>query len=180
MIFIKRMQLIASYNKSTPAKWANTSGGSFCSLPNSARVSNLSVSLLILNSCIDEFSINYSKLQPMVRPHLLLPILLLMAILPHTASFSLGSCSVFSLDGTRCEQCIANYHPYDGKCYVDILGCKAYNFGNICLECQNEYILVNNYCCDRICISQMYRQQDPLLGVTQVLQQSQVLQNLLK
>ena len=116
----------------------------------------------------------------MIRPQLLLPIILILAILPQSASFSLGSCSAFSLDGSRCEQCISNYHLYDGKCYVDILGCKAYNFGNICLECQNDYILVNNYCCDRTCISQMYRQQDTHLGVSQVIQQSQVLQNLLK
>lgn len=40
--------------------------------------------------------------------------------------------------------------------------------------------MVNNYCCDRTCISQMYRQQDPHLGVSQVIQQSQVLQNLLQ
>ncbi len=62
-------------------------------------------------------------------------ILFMIAILPLANSFVLGSCQTYSLDGSKCELCINNYHLYDGKCYVDILGCKTYNFGNICMEC---------------------------------------------
>lgn len=117
----------------------------------------------------------------MIKHHfpLAIIILLISGTLPLIHSFSLGSCTAYSLDGTNCEQCIPNYHLYEGKCYVDILGCKAYTFGNICAVCENDYILVNNYCCDRTCVAQMYRQQDPRVGVSQVIQQSQVLQALL-
>jgi hypothetical protein len=110
---------------------------------------------------------------------IILALTFMIAVLPLAQAFSLGSCQTYSLDGTKCEQCITNYHLYDGKCYVDILGCKIYNVGNICAQCDKDMILVNNYCCDRTCISQMYRQQDSSTNLNEVVQQSTVLQNLL-
>lgn len=71
-------------------------------------------------------------------------------------SVSVGSCVTYSSDGQSCTECIPNYHLFDGNCYVDILGCTDYQFGNICHQCADEYILVNNLCCDMICMSKIF------------------------
>lgn len=70
-------------------------------------------------------------------------------------SLTIGSCLKQSLDGQKCEQCVDNYHLNDGNCFVDILGCKEYMFGNICHECSQGYILVNNLCCDHNCMAKL-------------------------
>lgn len=89
---------------------------------------------------------------------------LMMCVIEGVDSITVGSCASYSLDGSQCQKCINNYHNFDGRCYVDILGCRVYNFGNICLECEKDYILVNNYCCDKTCISQMYRESNSSLS----------------
>ncbi len=40
--------------------------------------------------------------------------------------------------------------------------------------------MVNNYCCDRTCLSQLYRHQDSTSNVSVVIQQGQILQTLLQ
>lgn len=39
---------------------------------------------------------------------------------------------------------------------MDILGCEAYDSGNICKSCVNGYILHNNECCDQTCLNKIY------------------------
>ena len=39
---------------------------------------------------------------------------------------------------------------------MDILGCVEYQFGNICHQCDKNYILVNNLCCDMVCMSKIF------------------------
>ena len=79
-------------------------------------------------------------------------ILIMTLLLVGTQSVSAGSCAEYSLDGEDCLRCIDHYHLEEGSCYVDILGCGSYSFGNICNACQDDYILVNNLCCDHACM----------------------------
>jgi hypothetical protein len=53
-------------------------------------------------------------------------------------------------------QCRDHFHLHEGLCYVDIMGCEEYVHGNICRKCSNGYILVNNECCDKMCMSKIY------------------------
>lgn len=90
----------------------------------------------------------------------LMPIVLVLAmLLGLTQALTVGSCHKYSLDGQSCEQCVDHYHLYQGSCYVDILGCKEYKFGNICHQCENNYIMVNNLCCDHNCLAQLFKRQ---------------------
>lgn len=77
-----------------------------------------------------------------------------------TQAFTAGSCSKYSLGGEKCEKCIDHYHLYEGVCYVDILGCSDYIFGNICHTCENGYILVNNLCCDHNCLMKLLKRHE--------------------
>lgn len=56
--------------------------------------------------------------------------LLLLVVFTHQQV--VGTCEKYSDDGSSCQNCVANYHLFEGSCYIDILGCKQYNFGNIC------------------------------------------------
>ena len=86
-------------------------------------------------------------------------ILILALLLVSTRSVTTGSCERYSLDGEKCEQCVSHYHLFEGSCYVDILGCASYSFGNICESCDNNYILVNNLCCDHNCMLKFMKRQ---------------------
>lgn len=59
-------------------------------------------------------------------------------------------------DNSSCLECRDHYHLYEGNCYINIMGCEEYVFGNICRKCASGYILVNNECCDRNCMSKVY------------------------
>jgi hypothetical protein len=76
-------------------------------------------------------------------------------------SLTIGSCMKYSSDGLACLQCVPNYHLFEGECYVDIIGCVDYKFGNICHQCDNNYILVNNLCCDQICMNKLFSKFKP-------------------
>lgn len=90
---------------------------------------------------------------------LFVSVVILLALFGYTSSLTVGSCKKYSLDGTSCEQCVDHYHLYEGACYVDILGCKEYIFGNICHQCDKDYIMVNNLCCDHNCLAKLFRRQ---------------------
>lgn len=81
-------------------------------------------------------------------------------LLVGTQAITIGSCNKYSLDGQKCEECVEHFHLYEGVCYVDILGCESYTFGNICHSCENEYILVNNLCCDHICLAKLFKRHE--------------------
>lgn len=60
------------------------------------------------------------------------------------AEVSPATCRSPSQDRSFCLECRDFYHLYEGQCYIDILGCESYVFGNICRKCQKGFILVNN------------------------------------
>ena len=68
-----------------------------------------------------------------------------------------GTCRRFTSDHESCLECVANFHQFEGKCYLDIHGCSEYVFGNICRRCEAGYILVNNECCDKHCMQRIFR-----------------------
>ena len=70
-------------------------------------------------------------------------------------SLDIGECVQLNSDGWSCAQCRSNYHLFEGRCYIDILGCTNYYGGNICQQCDNGYMLVNNLCCDQICLAKI-------------------------
>lgn len=89
----------------------------------------------------------------------LLTILLLLALLPaFDAQVNQATCLTPASDALSCLECRSHYHLHEGICFVDILGCEEYVYGNICRKCSNGYILVNNECCDRVCMSKAYMQ----------------------
>lgn len=61
-------------------------------------------------------------------------------------------------------KCRDNYHLFEGKCFIDILGCTEYHEGNICKECDVNYMLVNNLCCDAICLSKIFSTHKEAIG----------------
>jgi hypothetical protein len=69
------------------------------------------------------------------------------------------TCKSPSEDSSFCKECRDFYHLYEGQCYINILGCENYVFGNICRKCQKGFILVNNECCDRVCMSKVYNEE---------------------
>lgn len=69
------------------------------------------------------------------------------------------TCKSPSQDGSFCKECRDYYHLYEGQCFINILGCENYVFGNICRKCEKGFILVNNECCDRVCMSKVYREE---------------------
>ena len=81
-------------------------------------------------------------------------IILLLVLLGLTATQALttGSCSKFSLAGVACAQSDQHYYLFEGTSYVDSRGCEQYVMGNICKSCEDNYILVNNLCCDHNCM----------------------------
>lgn len=87
-------------------------------------------------------------------------LILLTLLLVGTQSLTIGSCQKFSLDGQKCQVCVQHFHLYEGNCYVDILGCQSYIFGNICHQCENGYILINNLCCDHNCLAKLFKRHD--------------------
>jgi len=83
-------------------------------------------------------------------------------VLQTHAAVNLLTCTTPSKDDSFCLQCISHYHLFNGNCYMDITGCQDYFDGNICRKCQNGYILVNNECCDRVCMSKIPKDVTPL------------------
>ena len=53
-------------------------------------------------------------------------------LLSSVISLELGECVERHSDGWSCLKCRANYHLFEGKCYIDILGCNKYHNGAIC------------------------------------------------
>lgn len=86
-------------------------------------------------------------------------ILVFILFVAGSQAITTGSCERYGLDGEQCEQCVSHYHLFEGSCYVDILGCKDYSFGNICESCEDNYILVNNLCCDHNCMLKFMKRQ---------------------
>ena len=39
---------------------------------------------------------------------------------------------------------------------MNILGCTEYHDGAICKQCESNYMLVNNLCCDPVCLSKIF------------------------
>ena len=76
-----------------------------------------------------------------------------------TSEASLVTCKTPSADQASCLACRDFYHLYEGQCFVNILGCKSYVFGNICRKCAKGFILVNNECCDRACMHRIYNEE---------------------
>lgn len=68
--------------------------------------------------------------------------------------------SCLTMDSTTklCTTCRDHYHLWSGVCYIDILGCEDYLNGNICRKCENGFILVNNQCCDKLCMNKAFLQ----------------------
>lgn len=70
----------------------------------------------------------------------------------------LGTCARFTSDQESCLECVANFHLFEGRCYVNIHGCVEYVLGNICRRCDAGFILVNNECCDKHCMARIFRE----------------------
>ena len=50
---------------------------------------------------------------------------------------------------------------------MKILGCIEYHEGSICKQCESNYMLVNNLCCDPVCLSKIFStNQEGLLKKT--------------
>lgn len=84
------------------------------------------------------------------------PIALLLLLLAVASALDIGECVQRHSDGWNCLQCRDNYHLFEGKCYIDILGCTEYHDGAICKQCESNYMLVNNLCCDPVCLSKIF------------------------
>lgn len=54
-------------------------------------------------------------------------------------------CIDYSNISIECLRCQEGYHLEEGKCYQNYGGCIKY-LANICLECANYYLLVENRC----------------------------------
>ena len=86
---------------------------------------------------------------------LLYCLFLAVVIIQQATSINSKSCEKLNMDGT-CSKCTANYHlSDDGKCYAQILGCKKYASENLCVQCEDKSILVNNKCCDQKCLAEI-------------------------
>lgn len=72
-----------------------------------------------------------------------------------TRSLEVGECRQRHSDGVTCLRCRENYHLFEGHCFIDILGCTQYYQGNICKQCDKDYMLVNNLCCDANCLAKI-------------------------
>lgn len=91
---------------------------------------------------------------------ILISIALLLAVSTLAAAqVSMVTCKTSSSNKTSCLECNNHYHLHEGQCYVDIPSCISYVFGNICRQCKNGLILVNNECCDRVCMSKIYNEE---------------------
>ncbi len=53
-------------------------------------------------------------------------------LLFNIATLEIGECIDRHSDGWSCLKCRENYHLFEGKCYIDILGCTKYHNGAIC------------------------------------------------
>lgn len=53
-------------------------------------------------------------------------------LLSTITTLELGECVERHSDGWSCLKCRDNYHLFEGKCYIDILGCTKYHNGAIC------------------------------------------------
>ena len=82
-------------------------------------------------------------------------LIILLTCLISINGLDIGECVRLNSDGWSCAECRANYHLFEGRCYIDILGCTDYYSGNICQQCENGYMLVNNLCCDEICLAKI-------------------------
>lgn len=80
------------------------------------------------------------------------------------SGLQIGECVQRHSDGWNCLKCRDNYHLLEGKCYIDILGCTEYQDGNICKQCDTGYMLVNNLCCDPICLSKIFSTHKEEIG----------------
>lgn len=89
----------------------------------------------------------------------LLAVILLTLLVQVHPEVSPITCRKASADKSSCIECRDFYHMYEGRCYVNILGCETYVFGNICRKCAKGFILVNNECCDRACMRRIYNEE---------------------
>ena len=69
------------------------------------------------------------------------------------------TCKQAAHGNRTCLQCNPNYHLHEGQCYVNIASCISYIFGSICRQCSSGLILVNNECCDSVCMSKIYNEE---------------------
>jgi len=76
---------------------------------------------------------------------------------PQSKEKNIGTCVKFTSDKESCLECVPHYHLFEGQCYIDIHGCSNYVFGNICRKCEAGFILVNNECCDKHCMSKIFK-----------------------
>ena len=83
-------------------------------------------------------------------------LILLVFLTVAASSLELGECIERHSDGWSCLKCRENYHLFEGKCYIDILGCNKYHNGAICEQCDPNYMLMNNLCCDMVCLSKIF------------------------
>ena len=83
-------------------------------------------------------------------------LVILALLLAGSVALDIGECVQRHSDGWSCLKCRDNYHLFEGKCYIDILGCTEYHDGSICKQCEANYMLVNNLCCDPVCLSKIF------------------------
>jgi len=83
-------------------------------------------------------------------------LVLLLFITIGALGLDIGECLQRHSNGVTCLKCRDNYHLFEGHCFIDILGCTEYYEGNICKQCDNNYMLVNNLCCDANCLAKIF------------------------
>lgn len=99
---------------------------------------------------------------------------LLVLLVSLSGALEIGECLQRHSDGWSCLRCRENYHLFEGRCFIDILGCSEYHDGNICRQCDSHYMLVNNLCCDAVCLQKILaapvpRQPAPAGDLSEVL-----------
>ncbi len=62
-------------------------------------------------------------------------ILLILILATVVGALDIGECVQRHSDGWSCLKCRDNYHLFEGRCYIDILGCTEYHDGAICKQC---------------------------------------------
>lgn len=90
---------------------------------------------------------------------LLFAVIMLALCVQTYSETSLVTCQKPSQDKSTCLKCRNFYHLFEGQCFINILGCENYIFGNICKRCAKGFILVNNECCDRACMRRIYNEE---------------------
>jgi hypothetical protein len=56
----------------------------------------------------------------------LIQTIVLLTLLASVYSLDIGECVQRHSDGWTCLKCRDNYHLFEGKCFIDILGCTEY------------------------------------------------------